>query len=88
MSETRAGLSGEIGALDVKREAAVAEITHNNKEFEAQRAEQSAAADALNNAQETYYAIGGEVTRIEQALRFAQERRGELQRHLDQTQQS
>ena len=85
LSETRAGLSGEIGALDVKREAAVAEITHNNKEIEAQRAEQSAAADALNNAQETYYAIGGEVTRIEQALRFAQERRGELQRHLDQT---
>ena len=85
LSETRAGLSGEIGALEVKREAAVAEITHNNKEIETQRAEQSAAADALNNAQETYYAIGGEVTRIEQALRFAQERRGELQRHLDQT---
>ena len=85
LSETRAGLSGEIGALGVKREAAVAEITHNNKEIEAQRAEQSAAADALNNAQGTYYAVGGEVTRIEQALRFAQERRGELQRHLDQT---
>ncbi len=85
LSETRVGLSGEIGALDVKREAAVAEITHNNKEIEAQRAEQSASADALNNAQETYYGIGGEVTRVEQALRFAQERRGELQRHLDQT---
>ena len=85
MSETRASLSGEIDALDVKREATVAEITHNNKEIEAQRAEQSAAADALNNAQETYYAVGGEVTRVEQALRFAQERRGELQRHLDQT---
>ncbi|MDC3015521.1 chromosome segregation protein SMC [Luminiphilus sp.] len=85
LSETRAGLSGEIDALDVKREAAVAEITHNNKEMEAQRAEQSASADALNNAQETYYGIGGEVTRVEQALRFAQERRGELQRHLDQT---
>ncbi|GIS24520.1 MAG: hypothetical protein CM15mP125_2070 [Gammaproteobacteria bacterium] len=66
----------------MKREAAKAEVTHTLSEIEATRSQQSEAADALNAAQEQYYAIGGEVTRVEQALRFAKERRGELQRDL------
>lgn len=85
LNATRAEVAGEMGALDVKREAAKAEVTHTTREIETQRAEQSAATDALNRAQEQFYSVGGEVTRVEQALRYAQERRGELQRDLDQT---
>ena len=85
LNATRAEVAGEMGALDVKREAAKAEVTHTTREIETQRADQSAATDALNRAQEQFYSVGGEVTRVEQALRYAQERRGELQRDLDQT---
>ena len=88
LSTSRGEVAGEIGALDVKREAAKAEVTHILSETEATRSQQSEAADALNAAQEQYYAIGGEVTRVEQALRFAKERRGELQRDLEQTRSS
>ena len=88
LSESSASVSGEIGALDVKREAAKAEATHTLSEIETQRSAQTEATDALNNAQEKFYSIGGEVTRIEQALKYAQERRGELQRDLDQTRSS
>ena len=88
LSASRGEVAGEIGALDVKREAAKAEVTHTMSEIESSRVEQSAAADALNTAQEQYYGIGGEVTRVEQALRFAQERRGELERDLEQTRSS
>ena len=75
-----ASVSGEIGTLDVKREAQ-AEVT-NTSDIEMQRSAQAEASDALNNAQEKFYSIGGEVSRIEQALKYAQERRGELQRDL------
>ena len=88
LSTSRGEVAGEIGALDVKREAAKAEVTHTLSAIEGARSQQSEAADALNAAQEQYYAIGGEVTRVEQALRFAQERRGELQRDLEQTRSS
>ena len=88
LSASRGEVAGEIGALDVKREAAKAEVTHTLSELEAARSQQSEAGDALNAAQEQFYAIGGEVTRVEQALRFAQERRGELQRDLEQTRSS
>ena len=88
LSASSGEVSGQIAALDVKREAAKAEVTHTVSEIEGARAEQTEAADALNSAQEQFYSIGGEVTRVEQALRFAQERRGELQRDLDQTRSS
>ena len=88
LSASRGEVAGEIGALDVKREAAKAEVTHTMSEIESSRIEQSAASDAFNAAQEQFYGIGGEVTRVEQALRFAQERRGELQRDLEQTRSS
>ena len=88
LSASSGEVSGQIAALDVKREAAKAEVTHTVSEIEGARAEQTEAADALNAAQEQFYSIGGEVTRVEQALRFAQERRGELQRDLDQTRSS
>ena len=88
LSASRGETAGEIGALDVKREAAKAEVTRTLSAIEGARSQQSEAADALNAAQEQYYAIGGEATRVEQALRFAQERRGELQRDLAQTRSS
>ena len=87
-SESSVSVSGEIVALDLGREAAKAEAAHTLSEIETQRSAQAEAADALNNAQEKFYSIGGEVTRIEQALKYAQERRGELQRDLDQTRSS
>ncbi len=88
LSTSRGEMAGEIGALDVKREAAKAEMTHTLSAIEGARAQQGEAASALDSAQEQFYAIGGEVTRVEQALRFAKERRGELQRDLEQTRSS
>jgi chromosome segregation protein len=88
LNADRSEVSGELGALDIKREAAKADVAHTIAGIEETRSEQVAAADALNRAQEAFYAVGGEVTRVEQALRFAQERRGELQRDLDQTRAS
>jgi chromosome segregation protein len=88
LSAARGEMSGEIAALEVKREAAKAESVHTKSQLETTRVEQVAAADALNSVQERYYSVGGEVTRVEQALRFAQERRGELQRDLEQTRAS
>ena len=88
LSASSGEVAGQIAALDVKREAAKAEVTHTLSEIEAARSEQTEATDALSAAQEQFYSIGGEVTRVEQALRFAQERRGELQRDLDQTRSS
>ena len=85
LSAARGEVSGEIAALEVKREAAKADVAHTLAQVESSRAEQVEAADALSAAQERFYSVGGEVTRIEQALRFAQERRGELQRDLEQT---
>ena len=78
-------VSGQIGSLEVKREAANAELGHVASQIEQLRQDQVGATDAFNQAQEAFYSVGGEVTRVEQALRFAQERRGELKRNLEQT---
>lgn len=88
LNADRSEVLGELAVLDVKREAAKADVAHTLAGIEAARSEQVVAADALSHAQENFYAVGGEVTRIEQALRFAQERRGELQRDLEQTRDS
>ena len=88
LNAERSEVSGELGALDIKREAAKADVAHTLAGIEATRSDQVNAADALSEAQEKFYAVGGEVTRTEQALRFAQERRGELQRDLEQTRAS
>ena len=85
LTASKGAVSGEIASLEVKREAAKAEVTHTTTQSETARVDQTAATDALHAAQEHYYSVGGEVTRIEQALRYAQERRGELQRDLEQT---
>ena len=84
----RSEVSGQLGALEVKREAGRADVAHTLAGIEAARSEQVAVADALGQAQERFYTVGGEVTRIEQALRFAEERRGELKRDLEQTRAS
>lgn len=85
LNADRSEVSGELAALDIKREAAKADVAHAVAGIETARSEQVSASDALARAQENFYTVGGEVTRIEQALRFAQERRGELKRDLEQT---
>ncbi len=88
LNADRSEVSGELAGLDIKREAAKADVAHAVAGIETARAEQVVAADALTQAQENFYTVGGEVTRVEQALRFAQERRGELKRDLEQTRAS
>ncbi len=88
LNADRSEVAGELAALDIKREAAKADVAHTLSGIETTRAKQVVVADALSAAQENFYTVGGEVTRVEQALRFAQERRGELQRDLDQTRAS
>ena len=88
LNANRSEVTGQLGALEIKREAGKADVAHTLAGIEAARSEQVVVADALSQAQESFYTVGGEVTRIEQALRFAQERRGELKRDLEQTRAS
>jgi len=88
LNANRSEVTGQLGALEIKREAGKADVAHTLAGVEAARSEQVVVADALSQAQESFYTVGGEVTRIEQALRFAQERRGELKRDLEQTRTS
>jgi len=88
LNANRSEVTGQLGALEIKREAEKADVAHTLAGIEAARSEQLVVADALSQAQESFYTVGGEVTRVEQALRFAQERRGELKRDLEQTRAS
>lgn len=72
--------------LDVKQEAERAEVQRVATAIETIRVDLAEATDALNTVQGDYYAVGGEVTRVEQALKYEQERREAVAQDLSQTQ--
>jgi len=71
-----------LAAAQTAAEADRAELRRLEAEIEAQRTAQADAADAFNAVQGRYYAIGAEIARLEQALRFAAETRERHERDL------
>jgi chromosome segregation protein len=90
--EQKAG--GETNAL----EQSIADVRRVEATLEQQRAAHVHAGDQLNEIQGRFYAVGAEVSKVEQAIQYARDieqrqareaeelasSRGELQRHLDQ----
>lgn len=77
--------AGVVADLEVRQEALRADIQHCATQIERHRQAHGDATEAFNTVQADFYTVGGEVTRVEQALRFAQERREGVSRDLDQT---
>ena len=77
--------SQRVGELEVQQEAERAEIERIAALIERLRVELTDATDHFNQVQANYYTVGGEVTRVEQALRYEQEKRQTVKQDLEQT---
>ena len=68
-----------------KMEALVAERTGVEAGIERLRVDYTANSDALSSVQETFYAVGAEISSLEQSIKHAQDRARELQSDMEQT---
>ncbi len=68
----------KIRELTVKLEEEQANAQHVKTDQEKQRIAQSDAHEALNEVQRSYYSVGGEIARVEQAIAHHQEREQQL----------
>lgn len=75
----------EISELELKVEAKVTEQVHQDSEIEKHRTQHTELSDAFNEVQGRYYALGADVSRLEQSLQHADERERQLKIDLDQT---
>lgn len=78
--------------LQIKREetaleARQAELSGTERDIEQMRHEQRAAHDAFQEVQRRYYAVGNEITRIEQDILHHQERQHQWENDLKQAEQ-
>jgi len=80
-----AGGRGLINDLELRMESERTELGHASAQIEQLRVEMTDATDAFNKVQADFYTVGGEVTRVEQAIRYEQEKRDSLTQDLDQT---
>lgn len=78
----------QVDELAVRQEAERAELERVSSHIERLRIELTDATDRFNEVQAKYYTVGGEVTRIEQALRYEQEKRAGIEQDLENTQGS
>jgi len=89
LDQAIAAQNRDLGALQTEAEARLAEQRRLEAEIEAARAARAEAAERFGQVQERFYAIGAEISRAEEAIRFAGESRvrteAELAR-LDQEQ--
>ncbi|MGB1158327.1 MAG: chromosome segregation protein SMC [Porticoccaceae bacterium] len=74
-----------IGKLEIEQEKLIAQRSACDTELEKLRDKFTQSTDLFNEIQANYYKIGGEVTRIEQAIEHAQQRALELSEDLRQT---
>ena len=77
-----------IREFEVQLEGAISEQRSADAAMEDDRMQQMELSDRFHNAQTNYYATGNEVTRIEQTLQHRLERDKELNRDLEQVEQS
>ena len=81
-------LAYSINELETQREGVIAEYRALEAQLEQTRLAYSDSAELCNQIQAEYYSIGAEVTRFEQAIQFQQQRQGQLQQRLAQTEAS
>jgi chromosome segregation protein len=82
------GLKAVIGGFEVQKEKIVAQRSHCDTSIEKLRTQYTDQSDAFNEIQARFYKIGGEVTRIEQAIEHAQQRAQDIDRELQQTERN
>lgn len=68
----------QISGLELKVEARVTERVRQDADIEKFRAVYTEKTDAFNEVQGRYYAIGSDITRVEQAIAHAEERERQL----------
>ncbi|NBC47754.1 MAG: chromosome segregation protein SMC [Gammaproteobacteria bacterium] len=71
-----------IGEAEVKVEAEQAALRRLEAQIEEQRVAHGEASDAFNAVQGRWYAVGSEIARLEQAIKFATETRNREEREL------
>jgi len=81
-------LAYSINDLETQREGVIAEYRALEAQLEQTRLAYSDSTEKCNQIQAEYYSIGAEVTRFEQAIQFQQQRQGQLQQRLAQTEAS
>lgn len=74
-----------IGDLEIEQEKLNTQRSACDTEIEKLRVEFSQSSDAFNEIQANYYKIGGEVSRLEQAIEHSQQRAQELTKDLQET---
>ncbi len=80
--------SKEIGKHETDLQALIATQRSLETEIEHAREDHVVANEQFNEVQGRYYAVGGDIARVEQAIQFAKQTRGQLQQDLEQTEQS
>lgn len=75
----------QIQREETALEARNSELSGTDRELEQLRHEQRVASDSFQEVQRRYYAVGNEITRIEQDILHHQEREGQWQADLRQT---
>ncbi|MBT6692957.1 MAG: AAA family ATPase, partial [Porticoccaceae bacterium] len=81
-------LRAVIGGLEVEKEKFTAERSGCDTQIEKLRAQFTDQTDTFNKVQARFYSVGGEVTRIEQAIEHAQQRAQDLDKDLQQTERN
>ena len=79
---------GAIKSLEVKVEKILANRSECDGKLERFRIKHSELGDSLNLAQGLYYSMGSEVSKIEQAIQYANDRASELEKDLRETEQN
>ena len=78
----------QIAESELKVESLVTDRAGCDTALEKNRSEYTERSDLFNEVQGRYYSIGGEVARIEQAIKHVQDRTRELQQDLEQTEKN
>ncbi|MFQ3256162.1 MAG: chromosome segregation protein, partial [Porticoccaceae bacterium] len=81
-------LKAVIGGFEIEKEKIVTQRSHCDTSIEKLRTQFTDQSDAFNEVQARFYKIGGEVTRIEQAIEHAQQRAQDIDRELQQTERN
>jgi len=74
----------QIKSLELEVEAGVTEQVRQDADIEKYRTEFAEKSDAFNEVQGRYYAIGNDITRVEQLIQHAEERERQLKIDIDQ----
>jgi chromosome segregation protein len=81
-------LKDTIGALEVEKEKVAADRAGCDTQIEKLRSQFTDQTDFFNEVQAKFYKIGGEITRIEQAIDHAQQRAQDIDKDLQETERN